>query len=259
MERILFVIFIAWLLLFLAVSPVRADVIHYLMVQKQSEPMQISTDKGEESGVITDLVREIFHDSPHQIVIERMPYKKIQRQIMARKYTNWIIYGSPAWSFPQNSNLSPTPIFTARHSLLIPINSKFKYTGLDSILGKTLVLIVGYNYPGLDPLLERGEIHDVRMVNYKQVFMELLSRDRFTGFVEMNFRVQYQLKRVREQGMKISEQSFTQADFSEIIPPYDIHLAMDPNMPEHLQTFIDQRIRALREDGTLKEIMASYR
>jgi len=259
MVRLPYVIFIVWVFLALAVSPVRAEVINYLVVQKQSEPMQIASDDGTHSGVISDLVREIFRGSDHQLTIQMMPFKKMQRRVREGAFKNWLVYGSPGWSPPQNINLSPTPVFTVRHSLLIAKNSDFQYSGLDSIFDKTLVLVVGYDYPGLDPFLAHGDIHDVRMVQYKRIFMELLSHNRFAGFVEMNFRLRYQLKRAQELGMRISAEDFTLADFSDVIAPYNVHLAMDPAMPEPIQAFIDRRIQALRKDGTIDEIMARYR
>lgn len=236
-----------------------ADDITYLVIQKQSEPLQIITEDGFHSGVITDLVREIFRDSEHRLQIEAMPFKEIQRRVAAGEYNNWLIYGARDWSPPQNINLTSTPVFTARHRLLVAKNSNFDYLRIDSLFDETLALLVGFDYPGLDSYLASGAIDDVRMVAYRRVFMELLSRRRLAGFVEMDSRLRYQLKQVREQGMRVAEQDFTFHDFSAVIPDYDIHLALDPAMPAHIQQFIDQRLRLLRRDGTVQAIMASYR
>ena len=236
-----------------------AEEINYLVIQKQAEPMQIVDDNSLHDGLITDVVTEVFKNSPHTVNVHAMPFNSMQRRILNGEFSNWLTYGAPGWDSPQNINLTPTPLLTVKQSLLIPAKSPFEYTDAESLYGKTLILIVGFNYPGLKPYLNDGRIKDVRIVDYKRIFMELLTGDRFTAFVAMDFRSRYQLKRVQEQGIRISEQDFRRVDFSNVMPPYTVHLAVDPSMPKEIQTFIDHRIQALHHDGSIEKIMDRYR
>lgn len=236
-----------------------AEVINYLVIQKQNEPMQIIRDDVDHSGIISDLVHEIFKNSEHTVNIKAMPFKAMLPLIESGAVSNWITYGSKSWSPPQNINLTKTTILTTKVNLLVAKKSGFNYNGIESLFDKTLVLIVGFDHPGLDSYLNNQQIHNVRLVDYKRVFMELLLSNRFAGFVGTDVRLRYQLKNAQQLGMRVSANDFNQFDFSDVIAPYPVHLSLDPGMPPSLQTFIDNRIQQLHKDGTIETILNRYR
>lgn len=253
------VLFSSSFMLSLYAAQAPAETIDYLVIQKQNEPMQIVTNDSYHSGIITDVVAEIFKDSEHSVVIHAMPFKAMQPAIDAGKVHNWLTVGSKNWSPPQNINLTKKSILTEKSILLLSKKSNFSYRNIESLFDKTLVLIVGFDYPGLDTYLANQQIHHVRLVNYKRVFMELLSSNRFAGFVETDVRARYQLNTAHQQGMRVSAQDFNRIDFSDVVAPYDIYFASDPNMSPALKNFIDSRIERLHKDGTIEEIISRYR
>ncbi|WP_101757237.1 ABC transporter substrate-binding protein [Oceanicoccus sp. KOV_DT_Chl] len=241
------------------VIPAQADIINYLVIERQAEPFQIQDGKGAHSGIITDITREIFKGSDHQINIISQPYKNLQRMVEAGEVNNWLTYGATDWSAPGNINLTENPIFNIRQELLVPKKFGFQFSGIESLLGKTLILIVGFDYPGIDEYIARGEINAVRMTQYKKIFMELLFRDRFTGYLELNTRLDYQLMQVEKPGGRIMPEDFYRYDLSAISPGYDIYFARDPRMPNDIQTLIENRIVELHQDGTIEQILDRYR
>ena len=47
---------------------------------------------------------------------------------------------------------------------------KFDFEGMQSLNGKGIVLLHGFDYPQLAPYISSGEVEEIRVKNYKSAF-----------------------------------------------------------------------------------------
>lgn len=251
--------FITLLLLFLIVAlPAKATEFDYLIIKRQAAPLQIANSDETYSGIVTDVVREIFKGSEYKVNIHAAPFLKLKENIAAGKYQNWIFYGAEKWSPPQNLNLSTVPIMSVKHTGLSAKVAPLRGDGIDDFLGRTIITLVGFEYPGLEPYIKHPEIMAGRRSQYKDVFISILQKPEELVFVEMDMRIRYNINQLRESGLRIHPDDFEYTDFSNVIPSYPVYLSLDPNMPMALQNFINERLIQLQHEGFLEKTVAKY-
>lgn len=235
-----------------AVSISAAD-ISYIVIEKQARPLQIEQYSHNHSGIVTEVVNNIFADSEHRVTTHTLPFKTMIAELEAGRYTNWLTFGSPSWGGVQAQNLSKLPLLTVTHSLLTTASNPLRFQNIQDLYGKTAVLLEGFDYPGLEEHIKPGGIRVVRVKNYPLAF-KMLDRLGARGFlVEMKLRILYNLKQEA-----LDLERYTLQDFSSVIAPYKVHMAMSPNMPEDVQQHINNRLEALRDAGKLNEITNKY-
>ena len=245
--------FLLFLYLSLPVTySVAGENLNYMVIEEQAAPFQIKDDSERSSGIISDFLFKILDNSPHQIQVNSFPFKRMVKVINAGLYPNWITYGSSKWSAPQNLNLSDCSILTVKHVLLSPKENKLNFNGIDSLLGKRIVLLFGFEYPQLDKYMKTEEILELRVKKYDSAF-KALELERGIGFVEMESRIKYNLKQA---GRKIED--YDLIDLTSIIPRYDIRFSLAPNMPESIKTYIDDQCKQLKHSGELERIVNRY-
>lgn len=235
-----------------SVPAIAAD-IAYMVIEKQARPLQIEEYSHNHSGIVTDVVRELFAGSKYQVTVHTLPFKTMIEDLQAGRYINWLTFGSPSWGGVQAENLSAHSLLTVTHSLTTTAANPLIFTDIRDLYGKTAILLEGFDYPGLEEHIKPGGIRVVRVKNYPLAF-KMLERLGSRGFlVEMKLRVLYNL---RQEGLNIMD--YKLQDFSSVIAPYNIHLAMPLHMPEEVQTHINNGLKAMHESGRLQEIIGSY-
>ncbi|KXO07636.1 ABC-type amino acid transport/signal transduction system [Moritella sp. JT01] len=229
-----------------------AESINYYVIAKQAMPFQITTSSEKHSGIVSDIISRIFVD--HYIVnYHTYPFNRMISELKAGREKNWVTYGSPNWGGIQAENLSDMPIYTVRHSILTNAKSDFFYHNLKDINDKVFVLLYGFNYPSLQPLIDSGQITELRVKDYAAAFRILDKIPQDAVFVEMTSRIKYNLK---IQGRDLNQ--YKLQDFSALIPNYPIYLALDPKMDKDIQTFINQKLSDMSDSGSLTEIINRY-
>jgi polar amino acid transport system substrate-binding protein len=229
-----------------------AESINYYVIAKQAMPFQIITDSGKHSGIVSDIISCIFMDH-YTVNYHTYPFNRMISELKTRREKNWVTYGSPGWGSVQADNLSDIPIYTVSHSVLTSNKSDFVFRGLKDINDKILVLLYGFDYPNLQPLIDSGQIKALRVKGYAAAFRILDKMPQDAVFVEMTSRIKYNLK---IQGRELKK--YKLQDFSALIPSYPIYLALDPDMDKDIQKFINQQLSRLSNSGELKEIINRY-
>lgn len=237
----------------LNVVKIKAETINYVVIDNQSKPFQIEENSANHSGIVTDIINEIFTGSAYDVKFHTLPFNRMIKMLSTGKIKNWITYGSPSWGGVQAEHLSQIPIYHVEHKLLTNPSFGGDIKKVEDLFGKTLILLLGFDYPGLDPYLKAESIKELRVKNHDSAFRVLQRLSNKAGFVEMSLRIKYNLKLSQR-----DPDNFLQKDFSTIIADYDIHLAMDPNMNFSYDNFVNERLKTLAENGTLEKIVNKY-
>lgn len=230
-----------------------AEPIHYYVIEKQAQPFQIEEGGTTHRGIVTDIVKAVFQDSDYELKYHTYPFNRMITQLEAREEPNWITYGSPSWGNIQSKNLSEIPIYNVKHSLLSSSKEPFQFQDMDDLNNKAIVLLLGFEYPNLEPYIQEGKLEEVRVKDYTAAFRVLNRTPGHTVFVEMESRVKYNLDI-----QKLDPKAYHLQSFSSVIPDYPIHLAFDPEMDQQLQGFINKRLKTLQSSGELANIISNY-
>lgn len=234
-------------------SSIADEKIHYYVIEKQAQPFQIETDGVTHKGIVTDIVQAVFQDTSYDIKYHTYPFNRMITLLEARDEENWITYGSPSWGNIQSRNLSDIPIYNVKHSLLSSSRKPFNFEKTEDLNNKAVVLLLGFEYPNLEPLIQEGAVEELRVKDYTAAFRVLQRIPGDTVFIEMESRVKYNL-----QIQNLDPNAFQLQPFSSVIPDYPIHLAFDPKMDTKLQNFINQRLKTLKSSGELDTIVSNY-
>jgi polar amino acid transport system substrate-binding protein len=236
-----------------------AETINYYVIAKQAMPFQIADatnkngDQIKHTGIVCDIVIEIFANSPYEIKYHTYPFNRMVSLLEAGGEANWLTYGSPGWNSVQAINLSKLAIYNVNHSLLSSKKSTFKFDNMTNVKDKIFVLLHGFNYPQLQPFIDNGSIQTLRVKDYAAAFRILDKMPNDAVFVEMKSRIKYNLK---QQSRDIH--NYQLQDFASVIPNYPIYLALDPKMDKKIQYFINKRLKELHASGSIAKIINQY-
>lgn len=236
-----------------ACASLQAASINYYVIAKQATPFQIRTGENHHSGIVTDIVKAVFEDSPYEMNYHTYPFNRMISQLEAGGEPNWITYGSPGWGKVQSENLSEIPIYTVKHVLVSNPTSNIQFHTIDDMKQKIIVLLHGFDYPQLLPYFEQGEIEELRVKDYQAAFRIINKFPDYAAFVEMESRVKYNLAKLNQVASDYQIQSF-----QSLIPDYPIYLALDPKMNPQVQEFINRRLRELKSSGQMDKIIHQY-
>lgn len=228
------------------------ETLNYLVIEDQAEPFQIVNQSNQHSGIVSDLLFKIFENSTYQLNVNSYPFKRMIRTIEDKTFPYWITYGSVSWSPPQNLNLSECSILTVRHILLPPKEEMISLHGIGDLIGQRIILLFGFEYPYLDTYLDAGQMTALRVQSYSSAFKALTFK-RGIGFIEMESRIKYNLKKMGE-----NYNDYHPVDMSNIIPQYDIRFALSPQMPDEIKRYIDDRCHQLKRSGEYEKIVNKY-
>ncbi len=243
-------IFLALLALSLSLSVFSYE-ITYFTIKDSATPLQISGNFKDGGGVITEILWEILKKREDISVDSQLfPFVRMDRAMRKDTYKNWINYGAKNWRGPQSSRLSKTPIFKARNQFLSLKGEKV--TKLSDLFGKRIVLIRGFDYPGLQKYIDKGKIQVAWVDNYLRA-ITAVKLGRGIGFVGMDLRLMYNLRK-----LGYNPNNFEFNDFSKVIPNYDIHFCFSKKFPNELFQFIDKELMQMKKSGKVDKIWHRY-
>lgn len=232
-------------------NTVKKEIVNYIVTRDQSRPFQIENNGKNHRGIITDIVYEIFRGSNYKVVTHTYPVKRTSQTLETRKHPNWIMYGSPVWPPVYSENIT-APLFQIKHSLLTQKSTHFTIPDVETLFGKTLVILFGFDYPGIDKYIKNKKINSYAVKDYLTAFRSV-DAGRGLGFVEMKMRIKYNLKILKK-----NPNNYNFVDFSHVIPPYNIHIALDKQMPSNTQDFVRKRVLELKHNGFVKQTLHKY-
>ncbi|WP_394208909.1 amino acid ABC transporter [Enterovibrio calviensis] len=225
----------------------------YYVVQDQAEPLQIQEEGQNHRGIITDVLYKALEGTSHQVRIHTYPFNRMLAELTESQKQNWVTYGSPLWGGMQAANLSSLPLFEVEHSILSNANNVLPYDNPDDLDGKIAVLLFGFDYPGLDAKIHKGVVSEVRVKNYDAAFRVVDRLKGTGGFVEMDIRLKYHLKR-----LGFTPDDYNLRKISNLIPNYSIHLAYSPGIDPEIQRFLNMRLAQLVENNEISMIVDKY-
>ncbi|RED52248.1 substrate-binding periplasmic protein [Aestuariispira insulae] len=223
-----------------------------------SEPLIIAK-KNRVRGIITDVVRQIFRETPYQLEYQQIPSEKFLRLLESGLDSNWITYGSPAWHKDSPSEeqfeFSEQPLFELHYSL---VSSKpaIKVSKIQDLIGRRLVLIQGYRYPELEPYLhldsDRGGIIPFYVTSRTDA-MIMIAEHRADFFLSGTKRAHWSMH-----AMGYSHDEISLQDFSHQIPAQPVHLSFNRNAPAALKRHINRRLGELLASDLLPRLIRHY-
>ncbi|RXJ72010.1 amino acid ABC transporter [Veronia nyctiphanis] len=235
--------------------PALAWEIDYYVVKDQAEPFQIHSTPGKHHGIISDIISTALEDSEHSFNPQILPFKRMYAQLEKEQMKNWVTFGSPLWGDMQSSNLSTTPIIDVQHTLMTSAKSDFHYASEHDLQKKHVILLFGFDYPGLTRMIQQGAVKSINVKSYDAAFdLSETQRKNLAGFVEMNLRIKYNLNK---SGRDTSNFKFF--SLSDVIPDYKIYLAYSPGIDDEIKSFFDIKLAEMRLDGRLETIINRYR
>lgn len=228
-----------------------AGTVHYMVMEDQGRPFQIEDAGTAHSGIITDLVYEIFRDGPHSLVTHTFPYLRMRANMQSGEYPNWLRYGSPVWG-PLNDNLSDQAVVQAENILLVRKDSGIAFHTIQDLFGHQLILMRGFSYRELEPYLKAKQISDIRATSFATAY-EMLNRGRGAAVSDVKIRMRY-----NAHWLGLVPEEYEVLDFSSVIPNYEIFLNMDPQMDPEIESFINQRLSVLKASGFVETLLLKY-
>lgn len=247
---------------FLTVQPIAqavgSDELTYLIIAEQAEPFQINDPVTLiQSGVVTDIVNTIVQRKPLIMKQQIMPFKRYLYEMQQQSYPNWISYGSPAWrvesiAYLQNKRLSKQPLFTVNHIAVSIMDEGKKTTAWPNLQHKTVILLKGFIYEGLDTLIEKHQLKVLEVNSHKSALLALQNH-RGDLFIEMESRILYSLKQ-----HQIDPANFQFTDINDTVPAVDIHLSFGDGVPQQLIDWIDLQILTMQANGEILDIINQY-
>lgn len=124
-----------------------AEEVNYYVIADQARPFQIEQQGQQHAGIVTDIVNAIFANSDYKVNFHTYPFKRMISVLEAGGEENWLTYGSPDWGRVQSENLSKEPIYTVKHVLVSSSDAPFKFNTMQDIKGRSIVLLLGFDYP----------------------------------------------------------------------------------------------------------------
>lgn len=227
--------------------------VNYYVIADQARPFQIEQQGQMHSGIVTDIVSAIFAESDYQVNYHTYPFKRMISILKEGGEPNWLTYGSPNWGKVQSENLSEEPIYTVKHVLVSSSEKPLEFKNMDTMHGRSIVLLLGFDYPNLIPFFEDGSVNEIRVKDYDAAYRVITRTPGDTAFVEMESRVMYNLKR-----LNLSLEDFQIQSFDSVIPDYSIYLAFSPQMQPETQDYINTRLVELKTSGEIDEIIQRY-
>lgn len=232
------------------------EVLTYYVISKQARPLQIETKGTMHSGVVSDIVFAMLADTPVELKVVTLPFKRMKQEMRLGKHKNWISYGSPAWQSKASNDKQESsllePLLSARHVMITLPDINAPTSSAAAISGGSLITLHGFSYPGLETYLTERSIQRMQVKDHRAAFHSVLA-GRGLGFVGIDFKIGYNLK-----AEQLGRDTFKHHDFSHVLAPYDIHLSHSLSLSPKLKALLQKRLNDLRQQGFIEETIEKY-
>lgn len=205
-----------------------------------------------QEGFTVDIVRQIFAEQGISVRLVNLNYSRALRGVREGRYTatpSTLKDEAPDFIYPQ------LPISANRFCFFTRPDSRWSYTGIDSLAGRRVAAVQGYAYGNaLDQYLEQHPAQATQLKGDKLTERQLmlLERGRIDAFIEEENLVLYTLASGGKGGVELRNAGCEGTRYG--------YLALSPEHPkalEYARQFSDG-MRRLRASGELSRILGQY-
>ncbi|PVY79004.1 amino acid ABC transporter substrate-binding protein (PAAT family) [Tamilnaduibacter salinus] len=248
----------AIILSFLASPAIASDsdrTVNYLVIDSKAAPFQIVQGGKSHGGIVSDLVDAIFEPSSYGVKHRVLPVNRLKQMARERQVRHWVTYDATQWAtFEDVGTMIHEPLFSTHHVLLTCAPTiPDRISDVEALDGRRLVTLRHFEYPPIEAASQKGRLKQVAIDRY-EAGIRLVELQRVDGFVEMKSRLQYHMT-FRD---RPPADCLRWIDLDEVIPDFDIYLAVDADWPPDFRDYVAQRIRELRDQGRIRDIRSSY-
>ncbi|MFC4161530.1 substrate-binding periplasmic protein [Chitinimonas lacunae] len=227
-----------------------AEPIRVAVCECDSAPLlELGPDRKPSGGIIKDLVELIAAKLGQPVEYKVLSRKRID-PALERGDADLVCFTSPNWTRLADrmhwtgENLVQTELF------LMHRNWAFQIESLDDLKGKTLGLILGFHYPGIDPQVERGDMRASRQTDHVQNF-RLLERQRIDVAVSTDLQIAHYLRQnpKARSVLMVSDFVLSRTPTQCAVPKAS---RLDPEP-------VRRAVKALGEQGAFERLMKTYR
>lgn len=211
--------------------------------------LELGPDRKPTGGLIKDLVELIAGKMSVPVDYKVLSRKRID-PALERGDVDLVCFTSPAWTQLGDRLQWTGESMVQTELFLMHRNWAFKIESLDDLKGKTLGLILGFYYPGIEPQLARGDIRASRQTDHMQNF-RLLERQRIDAVVSTDLQIAHYLRqnpRMRETLM-VSDFVLSRTPTQCAVPRAS---KFDPDS-------VRRAVKSLQEQGAFERLLKTYR
>ena len=206
---------------------------------------------GEGSGMAYDLGKYLARHMPGEAIdVVDLPRKRLDLAIKSSTFRGAVLLVSPLWfdDVGMKKYSWTKPIIVDEDVIVSPIEHRVDYSAPQSLRGKSIGIVLGYQYPMFDDMIAKGDIARVDTGNEKSGLM-MLTVNRLDTIVIARSALAY-----LQREMKVDDKIFVAK-----IPVnrYERRVLVSRNNP-HLKAALDAVIAKLPNDPEWKSIMEKY-
>lgn len=225
------------------------DTIAFALFSRGWEPYEIVNERGG-PGIAVDLFRAVM---PEDVSTTVDPGNKPRARFnLGGDPIQYTRLEAPEWMQGKPGLLWSAPVMAQEDVLISPAGSPLEYTGIAGLHGKQIGCIRNYRYPSIEPLFSKGDAYRYD-VNKDILLLRMVKAGRVDCAV-LDRRTTYWMIR--------NNDDLTAADFHIAATPVDsvdLHFVFKPGLGwEAKLPLVNDRIRQIREDGTLERILHKY-
>ncbi len=240
----------------LAARHAAAADLNYLVIERQVEPFQIaSSEHPLAGGLVTELLQVLVARAGHRLVPAVAPWLRLQKRLERGELKPWVGYGWLPQTRP-GAECAPTPITAWRTVAMLPAHHPPPAVAdLAWLRTQHLLLVQGYDYPGLDAHLRslgHGDIQDERALT-PEAAISMLRLGRGDVVVEESLRLRHLLRK-----LKLSPADFHFSPLSAVIPDKQLCLLVDASMAPALKRSLFDALEQFKRSGELAALVARY-
>jgi polar amino acid transport system substrate-binding protein len=222
------------------------DEIEVIYYKSHNPPFQFSNKH--QTGFITHIIKSLSNVGV-TFKPKTLSFKRMIKEMSTSK-AHWISYGSDSWVGAQSTSLSGISLWKVEHVFFTLKSNKLE--GIPSLFDQTIVLIDGYDYPGLDSYINKGLIHKVIRVQNPELAILSVLEGSADVYPDMRDRIQYYLNK-----MGANRKEFILNDNTNIIPEYEIKLCFSKNFPPLIKADIEIKLRNMRRLNEFEHLMSN--
>jgi polar amino acid transport system substrate-binding protein len=218
------------------------EVIYY---KSHNPPFQFDNNK-HNTGLITNIINSLSNVDV-TFKAKALSFNHMIKEMSLSK-EHWISYGSDVWVGAQSTSLSEITVWKVKHVFFTLKSNKFD--GMHSLFDQTIVLIDGFDYPGLDSYINKNLIKKVIRVKTPELAILSVLEGDADVYPDMRNRIQYYLNK-----MEVNENKIILHDKANVIPDYEIKLCFSKDFPLSVKADIEIKLRNMKRLNEFENIM----
>jgi polar amino acid transport system substrate-binding protein len=223
-------------------------ILHFNVSTSGYPPYIIHHDDDRYHGIAYEVVSRISERLGYRVEPHKIPRKRVDAMLQ-----DGYIDATPRareWTEKPGNFLFTDAIVSIREVFFTPVESGFRFEGLDTLQDVTLVTPLGYHYPELEPLFENGTIERYEVSEDRDIFTYLLhGRGLDAAVADLGV------------GQWIIRQNDWQGQFrhsEKALSDYGYRLMLRPDWAAFAEAF-NEELADMKASGELEQILNQYR